>query len=194
MQAELVQHAWEDCTAVAEVHDHSCAASLVICTSRFQIHSAIAHCAAKFHVASHPVCAGLLSRVVPLRRSMSQDPASTVQPLKLLIMSATLRIDDFTANRRLFPTAPPVVHVPARQFPVTVHFNRRTELDDFVGAAYQKVSKCTSSPCTAAMWLGEVSYSNYSCVALQSGSEMLIHISCLSAYGMKSSSPCWLPF
>ncbi|KAL0028238.1 hypothetical protein WJX79_003509 [Trebouxia sp. C0005] len=84
---------------------------------------------------------GLLSRVVPLRRSMSQGPASTVQPLKLLIMSATLRIDDFTANRRLFPTAPPVVRVPARQFPVTVHFNRRTELDDFVGAAYQKVCK-----------------------------------------------------
>ncbi|DBB17318.1 TPA: hypothetical protein ACH3X3_014362 [Trebouxia sp. C0006] len=84
---------------------------------------------------------GLLSRVVPLRRSMSQGSASTVQPLKLLIMSATLRIDDFTANRRLFPTAPPVVHVPARQFPVTVHFNRRTELDDFVGAAYQKVCK-----------------------------------------------------
>ncbi|DBA75145.1 hypothetical protein WJX77_004936 [Trebouxia sp. C0004] len=84
---------------------------------------------------------GLLSRVVPLRRSMSQGPAATVQPLKLLIMSATLRIDDFTANRRLFPTAPPVVHVPARQFPVTVHFNRRTELDDFVSAAYQKVCK-----------------------------------------------------
>ena len=55
-------------------------------------------------------------------------------------MSATLRIDDFTGNRRLFPAAPPVVHVPARQYPITVHFNRRTELDDFVGAAYQKVS------------------------------------------------------
>ena len=84
--------------------------------------------------------AGLLSRVVPLRRSMSQDPDSSVKALKLLIMSATLRIDDFTANRRLFPTPPPVVHVPARQYPVTVHFNRRTELDDFEGAAHQKVS------------------------------------------------------
>lgn len=83
--------------------------------------------------------AGLLSRVVPLRRSMCKDPQSSVQPLKLLIMSATLRMDDFTANRRLFPVAPPLVHVPARQYPVTLHFNRRTELDDFVGAAYQKV-------------------------------------------------------
>ena len=71
---------------------------------------------------------------------MSQEPNATVKPLKLLIMSATLRIDDFTGNRRLFPAAPPVVHVPARQYPITVHFNRRTELDDFVGAAYQKVS------------------------------------------------------
>ena len=88
-----------------------------------------------------PCYAGMLSRVVPLRRSMSQDPQATVNPLKLLIMSATLRIDDFTANRRLFPAAPPVVHVPARQFPVTLHFNRRTELDDFAGAAFQKVSQ-----------------------------------------------------
>ena len=101
-------------------------------------------------------------------------------------MSATLRIDDFTANRRLFPSAPPVVHVPARQFPVTVHFNRRTELDDFVGAAYQKVSKCMIAPCTAATWLGNVSYSDYCCLRLQSGSEMLIRsISYLSARGMQ---------
>ena len=83
--------------------------------------------------------AGLLSRVVPLRRSLSKDSQSSVQPLKLVIMSASLRIDDFMANRRLFPMAPPLLHVPARQYPITVHFNRRTELDDFVGAAYQKV-------------------------------------------------------
>ena len=147
--------------------------------------------ATKLHMASHPVCAGLLSRVVPLRRTMSQGPAPTVQSLKLLIMSATLRIDDFTANRRLFPTAPPVVHVPARQFPVTVHFNRRTELDDFAGAAYQKVSKCMIAPCTASTWLAEVSCSDYCCLRLQSGSKLLmLLISCLSSSGMKSSSPC----
>ena len=77
---------------------------------------------------------------------MCQDPESSVQPLKLLIMSATLRMDDFTANRRLFPLPPPLVHVPARQYPVTVHFNKRTELDDYVGAAYQKVSSLQSIP------------------------------------------------
>ncbi len=106
------------------------------------------HSTPQHGVIQQSMLAGLLSRVVPLRRSMSEDPVEApVQPLKLLIMSATLRIDDFTANRRLFPTAPPVVHVPARQFPVTVHFNRRTELEDFVGAAYQKV--CNLCPCPA---------------------------------------------
>lgn len=95
------------------------------------------------------VSIGLLSRVVTLRRSMhaawaAQDPAARpvnppAWPLKLLIMSATLRTDDFVANRRLFPTPPPLLEVPARQFPVTVHFSRRTELLDYVKAAFKKV-------------------------------------------------------
>ena len=32
-------------------------------------------------------------------------------PLKLIIMSATLRIEDFTENKRLFPVTPPVIKV-----------------------------------------------------------------------------------
>lgn len=44
-------------------------------------------------------------------------------PLKLVIMSATLRVEDFTENPRLFPSLRvPVVGVEARQYPVTVHF------------------------------------------------------------------------
>jgi HrpA-like RNA helicase len=40
-------------------------------------------------------------------------------PLKVVIMSATLRIEDFTANRALFPHGPPpVIKIDARQFPV----------------------------------------------------------------------------
>lgn len=31
------------------------------------------------------------------------------------------------------------LQVPARQFPVTVHFSRRTEMHDYVGAAFRKV-------------------------------------------------------
>lgn len=81
----------------------------------------------------------MLSRIVPLRQKMAGASGSGVQALRLVIMSATLRTEDFVANQRLFPQAPPLVHVPARQFPVTVHFNRRTELHDYVGAAFAKV-------------------------------------------------------
>ncbi|KAM4810129.1 putative ATP-dependent RNA helicase DHX37 [Rhinophrynus dorsalis] len=77
---------------------------------------------------------GLLSRIVPLRNKKGR-------PLKLVIMSATLRIEDFTENKRLFPLAPPVIKVDARQFPVTVHFNKRTPLDDYAGECYRKVCK-----------------------------------------------------
>ncbi|XP_078083166.1 putative ATP-dependent RNA helicase DHX37 [Mustelus asterias] len=77
---------------------------------------------------------GLLSRIVPLREKKGQ-------PLKLIIMSATLRVEDFTANKRLFPTPPSVVQVDARQFPVIVHFNKRTPLDDYTGETFRKVSK-----------------------------------------------------
>ena len=93
------------------------------------------------------VLLGLLARVVPLRRKMAEadarcpptDGRAPVTPLKLIIMSATLRVDDFAANARLFSPPPPVLRVSARQFPVTVHFARRTEMGDYVGAAYRKV-------------------------------------------------------
>uniref|UniRef100_UPI00398EC82E probable ATP-dependent RNA helicase DHX37 n=1 Tax=Pristiophorus japonicus TaxID=55135 RepID=UPI00398EC82E len=77
---------------------------------------------------------GLLSRIVPLREKKGH-------PMKLIIMSATLRVEDFTENKRLFPTPPPVVKVDARQFPVTVHFNKRTPLDDYTGETFRKVGK-----------------------------------------------------
>ncbi|XP_045700728.1 probable ATP-dependent RNA helicase DHX37 isoform X2 [Phyllostomus hastatus] len=77
---------------------------------------------------------GLLSRVVSLREKR-------LQPLKLLIMSATLRVEDFTQNQRLFSEPPPVVKVESRQFPVTVHFNKRTPQDDYSGECFRKVCK-----------------------------------------------------
>jgi ATP-dependent RNA helicase DHX37/DHR1 len=67
----------------------------------------------------------LLSRTVVLRRQHVSDGLSK-SPLKLVIMSATLDIDGvFTGSGSLFPRAV-VVHVPARQYPVTVHFERHT--------------------------------------------------------------------
>ncbi|KAL3664978.1 hypothetical protein V7S43_010153 [Phytophthora oleae] len=99
---------------------------------------------------------GLLSRIAPLRaqmsreeeeeyQSLSEEEKKTVEkpikPLKLVIMSATLRVEDFTQNQRLFPSPPPVLRVDARQYPVTVHFNKRTEMDNYVDEAYKKVLK-----------------------------------------------------
>ncbi|KAH8274869.1 hypothetical protein KR044_001777 [Drosophila immigrans] len=82
------------------------------------------------------ILVGLLSRIVPLRQKRST-------PLKLIIMSATLRVSDFTENTRLFKTPPPLIKVEARQFPVTVHFQKRTP-DDYVAEAYRKTVKIHS--------------------------------------------------
>ncbi|KAM7311246.1 putative ATP-dependent RNA helicase DHX37 [Ixodes scapularis] len=73
---------------------------------------------------------GLLSRIVPLRRKRGN-------PLKLIIMSATLRVEDFTQNSHLFKVPPPVLKVDSRQHPVTIHFNKRTP-DDYLQEAYRK--------------------------------------------------------
>lgn len=82
---------------------------------------------------------GMLSRVVKLRQDMAnEDP--TVHPLKLIIMSATLRIDDLTKNPLLFPVPPPVLDVEGRQFPVTMHFARQTR-HDYVEEAFKKITK-----------------------------------------------------
>lgn len=68
----------------------------------------------------------------------SIDPSDVIFPLKLVLMSATLRVDDFTSTK-LFLTPPPVIEVPTRQFPVTVHFSKKTEIVDYIGQAYKKV-------------------------------------------------------
>ncbi|EIE25583.1 P-loop containing nucleoside triphosphate hydrolase protein [Coccomyxa subellipsoidea C-169] len=81
---------------------------------------------------------GLLSRMLPLRNKLAAEKPD-ILPLKLIIMSATLRVEDFAANSDLFKTPPPIVRVPARQYPVTIHFARRTELHDYVGNAFGKV-------------------------------------------------------
>lgn len=66
-------------------------------------------------------------------------PEDMIFPLKLVLMSATLRVEDFISGGRLFHVAPPIIEVPTRQYPVTVHFSRRTETVDYIGQAYKKV-------------------------------------------------------
>ncbi|KAJ5484939.1 ATP-dependent RNA helicase DHR1 [Penicillium diatomitis] len=83
---------------------------------------------------------GMVSRIVDLRKSMSEEDPS-VKPLKVVIMSATLRISDFTENPSLFRDGPPpLVQAEGRQYPVTVHFARRTQRD-YVEEAFRKVSR-----------------------------------------------------
>ena len=55
-------------------------------------------------------------------------------------MSATLRIEDFTSNAKLFKIPPPILKVESRQFPVTVHFNKKTP-EDYIEEAFKKVCK-----------------------------------------------------
>uniref|UniRef100_A0A0N4ZUS9 RNA helicase n=1 Tax=Parastrongyloides trichosuri TaxID=131310 RepID=A0A0N4ZUS9_PARTI len=77
------------------------------------------------------VLIGILSRIVPLRSKKGC-------PLKLIIMSATLSLDEFL-QKHLFPTViPKVIKVESRQFPVTVHFEKSTPTD-FCDAAFRKV-------------------------------------------------------
>ncbi|EPX73969.1 ATP-dependent RNA helicase Dhr1 [Schizosaccharomyces octosporus yFS286] len=82
---------------------------------------------------------GLLSRIVRLRREMSENDPN-IKPLKLLIMSATLRVSDFAENRLLFAQPPPILKIDARQYPVSIHFNRTTKAN-YIEDAYDKVCK-----------------------------------------------------
>ncbi|KAJ6710538.1 hypothetical protein OIU74_011412 [Salix koriyanagi] len=91
------------------------------------------------------------SRVIQLRQNKYEQqqkmvlsgqtlsPENMIFPLKLVLMSATLRLEDFISERRLFHDPPPVINVPTRQFEVKVHFSKRTETVDYVGQAYKKV-------------------------------------------------------
>lgn len=79
---------------------------------------------------------GLLSRIVPLRNKRGN-------PLKLIIMSATLSVKEFVENTKLFKIKPPVMEVKARQFLVKIHFNRKTS-KDYVNEALRKAIKIHS--------------------------------------------------
>ena len=83
---------------------------------------------------------GVLSRVLKLREQMWKEGKEGIKPLRLVIMSATLRIGDFAENQALFPSPPPVINVAARHHPVTIHFNRRTP-SDYVNEAVKKTAK-----------------------------------------------------
>jgi ATP-dependent RNA helicase DHX37/DHR1 len=61
-----------------------------------------------------------------------------ITPLRLVVMSATLRVEEFVGNKKLCPTPPALLRVAARQFPVTVHFSKVTEHGDYLAGAYTR--------------------------------------------------------
>ncbi|KTW26103.1 hypothetical protein T552_02997 [Pneumocystis carinii B80] len=84
---------------------------------------------------------GVLSRVLKLRQEMSMEKNSDVKPLKLIIMSATLRIDDFINNNKLFNPPPVLIKIGARQYPVSIHFSRKTVHLNYVEKSFEIVCK-----------------------------------------------------
>ena len=58
----------------------------------------------------------------------------------MVIMSATLRVTDFSENKSLFSQPPPVLEISSRQYPVSIHFASKTK-PDFADEASQKVIK-----------------------------------------------------
>ena len=77
---------------------------------------------------------GMASRIVELRAAMNK-------PLKLIIMSATLMVDAFMQNLRLFPKgAPPLLQIEGRQFPISNHWARTTR-GNYVLEGFKKITR-----------------------------------------------------
>ena len=83
---------------------------------------------------------GLLSGSLRIRQAMNK-------PLRVVVMSATLNMTDFAKNPYLMglsstkqQSSPPVVTIDNKMFPVTVHYERRTQ-DDYIGLAIDKIDK-----------------------------------------------------
>jgi ATP-dependent RNA helicase DHX37/DHR1 len=82
----------------------------------------------------------LMSRSVKARADLAKDKPNRFTPLKLIIMSATLRVSDFRENQRLFSIPPPLVQAEGRQFDVAPHWARRTSYN-FIEEAYKRICR-----------------------------------------------------
>ncbi|XP_071736177.1 ATP-dependent RNA helicase DEAH13 [Rutidosis leptorrhynchoides] len=98
------------------------------------------------------ILTGMLSRIIVERKKIHEQqieyelstgktigPDKKIFPLRLILMSATMRVEDFVSNTKIFANPPPVIQVPTRQYPVTVHFSKRTGIVDYIGQAYKKI-------------------------------------------------------
>lgn len=55
-------------------------------------------------------------------------------------MSATLRLNDFIDNPKVFTKRPPLINIQVRSFPVDVYYNKITK-EDYILDALTKVTK-----------------------------------------------------
>lgn len=98
------------------------------------------------------ILTGMLSRIIVERQKIHEQqkayelstrktisPEKKIFPLRLILMSATMRVEDFVSGGRIFANPPPVIEVPTRQYPVTAHFSKRTDVVDYIGQAYKKI-------------------------------------------------------
>lgn len=88
---------------------------------------------------------GMLARIVPLRSQLAKEDPEKYSPLKLIIMSATLSqsVGSFLKNVKLWQPLggpPPILEIEGRQYPVTVHFARKTRLD-YEAEVVEKVAR-----------------------------------------------------
>eukprot|EP00750_Incisomonas_marina_P000046 INCI1003.1.p1 GENE.INCI1003.1~~INCI1003.1.p1 ORF type:complete len:1203 (+),score=238.03 INCI1003.1:512-3610(+) len=104
----------------------------------------------------------IVSRIVPLRAKLWEEqqarlkdpqngdaamnhPLADITPLKVIIMSATLNVQTLIHNKQLFGAMdepPPVIQVEGRQFPVSVHFAKKTpSLETYLKRTVSKISK-----------------------------------------------------
>ncbi|CAI9781842.1 unnamed protein product [Fraxinus pennsylvanica] len=63
----------------------------------------------------------------------------TTQVPQASLMSFIQYYDGVVFQPKIFHNPPPVIEVPTRQYPVTMHFSKRTEIIDYIGQAYKKV-------------------------------------------------------
>ncbi|TNJ29991.1 putative ATP-dependent RNA helicase DHR1 [Giardia muris] len=77
------------------------------------------------------------NRVLAFMQHLRLRPPVT--PLKLIIMSATLQVEDFLTSG-IFQSTPAIIEIPSRAYPIAVHYSITTPVD-YVKAAASKAAE-----------------------------------------------------
>lgn len=92
---------------------------------------------------NNDIIIGFLSEIIKIRYLLSKYKklykGQIVKPLRLVIMSATIQVDEFL-NSSIFTPKPAFIKVEARQFSVTVHHTKKTPIN-YLNEAFNTVKK-----------------------------------------------------